>query len=577
VPLLDHHLIKKHIDHPVLGSDTALRVLSFLLGWRSVNKRYEELRHLSASEFCHQWLLRGNTHVHFDDRELEKIPDSGGLLVICNHPTGAPDGLAMIDILLRRRTDLRVMGNDILSRIEPIREFIIPIDPFSSNGNARSNILGLKKAVEWLRDGHVVLLFPSGEVAHRKGENGKYEESEWHPVTGKLLQQHTGKILPVFIEGHNRQLFYLLGKVHPVLRSALIPLESIQGQRSDLTIRMGKALKPPKEVEPLREVRMHLSALALELELEPEPHRQIIRVQEPVIREVDRELVHKELTALNDTGDCLLHTGPYRVYLMKKKDAPETIREIGRLREVNFRMEGEGTGLAIDLDPYDDHFTHLVLYHEDHRCIAGAYRLGIAADCLARPGYSGFYNDQFFAFSEQGMPFFSQCIEMGRAFIEHRYKDKGLPLLLLWKGIVLTTERHPEIRYLFGTVSMSAAYTVLSQRLLTAFLLRYFHDEKMAELFQPKDPYLVSPGAAEIRIVEALGADGFNRLNQLVQSIEPDGKGLPHLYKRYIEQNARVLHATIDTSFGNCLDLLMVLDLQQMANNPILDTIHKHH
>ncbi len=148
------------------------------------------------------------------------------------------------------------------------------------------------------------------------------------------------------------------------------------------------------------------------------------------------------------------------------------MQEIGRLREIAFRTVGEGTGEKRDLDHFDQHYRHLILWDEDDLEIAGAYRIGEGHRRNREPDYP-LYSESLFQYSEQMETIFAAGVELGRSFVQPRYWGKR-SLDYLWYGIGAYLRRHPEVRYLFGPVSLSQSYPKRARDLLVWFYRHYF-------------------------------------------------------------------------------------------------------
>ena len=133
---------------------------------------------------------------------------------------------------------------------------------------------------------------------------------------------------------------------------------------------------------------------------------------------------------------------------------PAVSHALGRLRELSFRAVGEGSGTRRDLDRYDAHYDHLILWDPQDLEIAGAYRMVRTAKVLQEQGPEGLYTHSLFEFTPGMQPFLQQGLELGRSFVQPRYWGRR-SLDYLWFGIGAYVRRYPECRYLFGPVSLS--------------------------------------------------------------------------------------------------------------------------
>ena len=126
----------------------------------------------------------------------------------------------------------------------------------------------------------------------------------------------------------------------------------------------------------------------------------------------------------------------WEVYVAKKAEMPHVLREIGRLRELTFRREGEGTGPGHPTSTsYDTYYRHLLLYDRVARQLVGAYRVGRGRSILREFGKRGFYLHSLFRMKKELRPLLRESLELGRSFIRAEYQKQPLPLALLWKGI----------------------------------------------------------------------------------------------------------------------------------------------
>ena len=123
---------------------------------------------------------------------------------------------------------------------------------------------------------------------------------------------------------------------------------------------------------------------------------------------------------------------------------------------MGFRGVGEGSGLACDLDQYDQTYWHLFLWDEAARAVVGAYRLGAVDELVASGGAQALYTTSLYRFRAPFLEHVRHGVELGRSFVQPAYQKGFLPLLLLWKGIAAFVARDPRRRHLFGTVSISA-------------------------------------------------------------------------------------------------------------------------
>ena len=317
-----------------------------------------------------------------------------------------------------------------------------------------------------MKAGHVLVLFPAGEVSSIHLTQRQVTDPMWYATTARIVRKAGAPVLPVFFEGANSALFQAAGLVHPGLRTALLPHELLNKQNKTIKVRAG-GLVPFQKLERLvgdyeltNYLRMRTYALK---------HRETIKLmnkRKTVVSQKGSDapfrliepkpgqgLLEEEVRKL-PRDQILIETGDYTVFHARAHHIPNLLYEIGRLREITFRKNGEGTGKAVDLDRFDLYYTHLFVWNNKEREVVGAYRLGLVDLILDRFGQEGLYSSTLFNYKDSFLQRIASGIELGRSFVRSEYQKLYLPLLLLWKGIARFTVRNPSYTTLFGLVSV---------------------------------------------------------------------------------------------------------------------------
>lgn len=205
--------------------------------------------------------------------------------------------------------------------------------------------------------------------------------------------------------------------------------------------------------------------------------------QQDIIPPVERELIEQELNDERFVRDT--NKGGNKIFIVNHHNAPHTMQEIGRLREVSFRYAGGGTGLEVDIDEADtsEHcYEQLVVYSPEDREIIGGYRF-ITGPRSKNPDSGDFElsTAHYFDFSEQmKTEFLPYAIELGRSWVQPNYQPsinprKGLfALMNIWDGLGCLVTHYPEIKYFFGKVTMYTSYNAEARDILLAFMAHYF-------------------------------------------------------------------------------------------------------
>ncbi|MBT8395208.1 MAG: lysophospholipid acyltransferase family protein [Bacteroidia bacterium] len=560
-------------------------VLMKLLNISTLNRIYNRNKHLNNLEFLNSILKEFQIKFEIPEEDLERLPKEGAYITISNHPLGGIDGILLLKLMLEQRSDFKIIGNFLLHRIEPLRTFIMPVNPFEDKKDVKSSVAGFKNSILHLREGHPLGVFPAGEVSTYK--DGKLVvDKPWEEAAMKLIKKAEVPVVPIYFHAKNSRLFYKLSRISDVFRTAKLPSELLTQKHRIIRVRIGRPItvKDQNEHETLESFSEFLRRKTYMLSNSFEPKEKIIntisstlkvpKVPKRIITPVKTNVMVQELEDLKEGDYRLLKSKNYEVYLCPAMKIPNILKEIGRLREITFREVGEGTNEAIDLDKFDTYYHHMFLLDSEAKTLAGAYRMGLGSKIYEKYGIDGFYLQDLFRFEPELHRMMSQAIEMGRAFIIKDYQQKPMPLFLLWKGIVHTTLRFPEHKYLIGGVSISNQFSNFSKSLMIEFMKSHYYDPYVAQYVHPKKEFKVKLNDADKDFVfDATEAD-LNKFDKIIDEVEPGNLRLPVLLKKYIKQNAKLVAFNVDPLFNNAVDGLMyikIADLPESTVRPVME------
>ncbi|NJB36422.1 GNAT family N-acyltransferase [Croceivirga sp. JEA036] len=550
----------------------------------TINRFYDNHKELDAPEFLDKILEHYEINFEIVEEDLKRLPKDGPFITISNHPLGGIDGVLLLKLLLGQRADFKIIANFLLHRIEPIKPYIMPVNPFESHKDAKSSVAGFKNALAHLRNGHPLGIFPAGEVStYRDGK--LVVDKPWEEAALKLIRKAEVPVVPIYFHAKNSRLFYRLSKIDDVFRTAKLPSEVTTQNRRPIKVRIGKPIsvatqKDEPTLESFTELlrkKTYLLANAFEKERFIDKVPSSLKIPKPpkkIVSAVRTEVIQGEIEKLREKDLRLLQSKNYEVFLAQEKDMPFILKEIGRQREVTFRAIGEGTNNAIDLDHFDTYYHHLFLWDDDQKEIVGAYRMGLGSEIFENHGIDGFYLQDLFRFEPELYPMMRESIEMGRAYIVAEYQQKPMPLFLLWKGIVHTTLRFPEHKYLIGGVSISNQFSNFSKSLMIEFMKSHYWDPYVAQYVRPKKEFKVKLKDADKEFVFDETQADLNKFDKLIEEVEPGSLRLPVLIKKYIKQNARVVAFNVDPLFNNSVDGLMyikIADLPESTVKPVME------
>ena len=283
-----------------------------------------------------------------------------------------------------------------------------------------------------------------------------------------------------------------------------------------------------------------------------------IEGMQPIIDKIDPALIAAELTP----DRLLRHTnkGDNEIYVVDAFNAPNTMREIGRLREIAFREAGGGTGKECDIDEFDTMkkpCQQMIVWNPVEREIIGGYRFILGKDIKVTDGVPGIATAHMFRFSEKFLrEYLPETIELGRSFVAIDYQStKEKPKAIyaldnLWDGLGALTVIHPEIKYLFGKVTMYPSYNRECRDMILGFMHKHFPDPD--QLVTPIDPL---PSAAEMPEIQSRfdGTDYKEDFRILNHFIREHNLRIPPLVNSYmaLSPTMRVMGTAINREFGD--------------------------
>jgi len=548
---------------------SARKPLENMIGLTGLNDIYRKSLEMGDPTYFAENVLKAmNVDFRIAEQDLARIPEKGKIVLVANHPFGGIEGIIMGAILQRVRPDVKIMANYLLNTIPEMRDLFIFVDPFGGKEAARANLASMKQTISWLRDGQMLGVFPAGEVAHATWKNRKVTDPAWSNTVAKIVTKTESPVVPMYFMGTNRLMFQLAGLIHPRLRTILLPKELINKKNTVIDVRVGNAIpfsrlrKFENESDLTEYIRTRTYMLADRPSKVTETNAIIFpnSNMEPVIDPVDPELLLQEVESL-PASQLLLESNGIQVFHATKKQVPNIINEVGRLREITFRATDEGTGKSIDLDEFDEYYQHLFVWNKEKIEIIGAYRLGRTDNIIKRFGKKGMYTTTLFNMKKEFFDQINPALEMGRSFVRPEYQRSFSPLLMLWRGIGHYVAKNPKYKILFGPVSINKEYQSSSRQLMVSFLKAHNFLPELASKVKAITP---------LRNRKLKGWDkkksqhiiaSVDDLSEVVSDLELDDKGVPILLKQYLKLGGKLLGFNVDPNFSDVLDGLIMVDI----------------
>jgi putative hemolysin len=469
-----------------------------------------------------------------------------------------------------------VLTNPILEGIPELQERCIFVAPFRAPASAESNVKPLKQALEWLRQGRALAVFPAGEVSQWDVRQAQVTDPAWNAVAARLAREAGASVLPVYFHGRNSAAFQLLGSINPRLRTLFLLQEFLQQRGTSVKMSIGSVIRSEliANLHTDEEATQYLRERTYLLSYRGKKHISIPtkvrssfprKPRQPIAAEVPSQLVIRDIAAL-PAERLLIENAEFAVYAAHASELPYARDELGRLREITFRAAGEGTGRSADVDHFDAYYRHLLLWNKEKKELAGAYRVGNTDEIIRARGIKGLYTNTVFRYDQRLFLKIGSALELGRSFVRLEYQRQYAPLVLLWKGIARFVAAHPEIPVLFGAVSISNEYSSLSREMIVRYFEQRLADDEdgreFAELIQARTPFRAPMLRRWDCGVLCSVLRDLEELADPISDVEEDGKGLPILLKQYARVGGRLVGFNLDRKFSDVIDGLVIVDLR---------------
>lgn len=281
---------------------------------------------------------------------------------------------------------------------------------------------------------------------------------------------------------------------------------------------------------------------------------------QPIIEPVDRQLLRSELTKERQLR--LTNKSHNEIYVIDGREAPNTMREIGRLREIAFREAGGGTGYETDIDEFDTSdncYKQLIVWNPEDEEIIGGYRYILGRDVeMDAKGQPVLATSHMFHFSERFVKdYLPYTIELGRSFVSLEYQNTGknaakslFALDNLWDGLGALLVIQPDVRYFFGKMTMYPSYIRKGRDMILFFLKKHFEDKE--KLVIPIKPLEIEedPAVLEALFSEDNFKDDYRILNREIRTL---GYNIPPLVNAYmgLSPTMKLFGTAINYGFGD--------------------------
>lgn len=306
-----------------------------------------------------------------------------------------------------------------------------------------------------------------------------------------------------------------------------------------------------------------------------------------IIDPIDLDLLKSELTKEKFVRNTT--SGNNSIFMIDAHNAPNTMLEIGRLRELTFRAAGGGTGEEVDIDEYDTSevpFKQLIVWSNNANEIISAYRFVIGKDVpLDQNGYPHTPSSKLFYFSEKFIQNqWQECIELGRSFVQPKYqasnnfRESLFALDNIWDGLGALIVNNPSAKYFFGKMTMYNQYNRIARNMILNYLANHFQGDP--ELVHPFKTVETERGIDSIKQVFSNSGNSikedFKILNQNIRDLKVS---IPPLIKTYISLTSTMQYFGVSPNdeFGPVEEICILIKIADIYENKKIRHVYSYH
>lgn len=540
---------------PNFLSKSLIKIAKKVIHEDSVNEFLKNNAHLKGFEFVDAVLDFFDFDYTVSSNDIQNIPPTGKVVIIANHPLGALDALSLLKLVGTVRTDVKIVANDFLNGIDALKSLLVPVDNFKTRQSKKD----VQAIYDTLNDDCAVIIFPAGEVS-RAGAKG-IKDPIWNKGFLNFAINSNAPILPIFIGGKNSKTFYTMSVINKTFSTLLLSNEMFNKKSMTIQIKIGELI-PNDNIKPrgldkkviVNLYKKHLYSLK-------KGKKSYFLTQKAIAHPQKKDQLIKELKKSQLIGET---KDGKKIYLYDYEDDSIVLKELGRLRELSFRKVGEGINKKRDTDKYDIYYQHIILWDENDLEIVGSYRIGNGDFINKNIGIKGFYSNSLFKYNKRFDKYLNDSIELGRSFVQPKYWGTRA-LDYLWYGIGAYLRANPQIKYMFGPVSISGTFPSSAKDMMIFYYSHYFSNDE--ELVESKLPYQYSSHIQDLKDMFVLDdkKEDFKRLKSTLSNM---GVAVPTLFKQYADicedGGVKFLGFNVDTDFSDCVDGFILVDVEQI-------------
>jgi putative hemolysin len=503
-----------------------------------------------------------------NDEELKHFPLSP-FIAISRHLIGDLDYLLMLQILQTSGRASKVVTYGETNFSQQLGNDLVELKDRKARKEFYKLLDKKHKLNKHLDAGGAIGVFPA--IENEELTEGRTFDKIWEPAVIKLIRDLQLPVVPISFQAADLKILKQL-KAHlsNPLENKAPEKELIINVRIGTPISLQEIASFGRLARLSRFLRARTLALGTPIDVKQFYFPGSIKLDatQQIAPAIDNELISNEIAHVRESN-LLFTQAEFEVLTARASQIPNTLLEIGRLREITFRTVDEGSNKPRDIDEYDLYYEQLIIWDKVANKLVGGYRIGRGDFIYQSYSAKGFYIASLFKFEKPFHPILEQSAELGRAYIVPEYQRKRLPLFLLWRGIMAFLLKNPQFKYLIGPLSISKMYSDISKQLIIEFVKKHYYNHELAQHVKPRKAYKVKIKNIDTDILIENFEGEIQKLDNFIEDIEPFHLRMPVLMKKYIKQNARIVCFNVDPKFSDTLDGLMILDIAELPSETL--------
>ncbi|MEG1371246.1 MAG: hypothetical protein RR278_01970 [Mucinivorans sp.] len=524
-----------------------IRTVKSFLSINQINALYDSVDG-RGSDFARHCLDKLNISRQWSSQSLKNIPEKGAFITVANLPHGILDGLLLLDEIARKRPDAKIVTGFAPSQIDEIADNVISVDNFEYSNH--TSFIGVRRAMEHLKLGHPLIVFPAQKIATFKSTDKNSIDSQWNAATVKFLMRSGVPLIPIHISGHNSLMFRLIGHINPKLQLVRMGHELLKKQGRDFDIEVGSAVN-----------RTQIEKLSSLAQFEAYMRTNITLLG-------NRTRINSRAVAFSPSSP----KGSENLLIDRL-----TVKSLDEhLTPQNYLLTVSGISFYVVNSSVVDDFDPT--YSADKPSPAQRYIIGFnqvdgTGVCMSAVRFGdqvmlersieGLYTNTYFEYSHKYFDIIRQSIELGeRQVVSTCAGDKNISSYI-WRSALILLSREAQYRYLIGTSGIASDYSNLAKLMISTYIHTHAESKTFVKMALARhSAKRFHRPLFEGGLIEQL--KDLTLANKLIADADPNYNEMPRTLETLLRQGAHLLDLSTNHLDKSKLNALMIVDIEEL-------------